>query len=178
MKIFTTVMTFFVALAFAQAEELVPLKDYLKTELSASAKMAKESFTMTAADKAEMAKIAADSEDESFTFYYGKKADGKLEKACAVVPQKGKEGPLTVGVCFDPVGLVTGVTILSSEEERGKKVAEKSWLKQFTGKKVSDAFQVGQDVDGVSGATWSSKAVSEAIRKSSFAYKKYVGGKK
>lgn len=163
---------------FAGAVELVSLKDYLKKELAGAAKMSKENFAVSADKKKELSKIAPDAQDEQFTFYYAKKADGALEKACTVVAQQGKEGPMSIGVCFDNVGLVQSVTILSSEEEHGKKVAEESWLKQFKGKKVSDAFQVGRDVDGVSGATISSKAVAETLRKSSFAFSNFVGSKK
>ena len=85
---------------------------------------------------------------------------------------------MVIGVCFQDGGLVQSVTILSSEEERGKKVSEASWLKQFKGKKVSDAFQLGQDVDGVTGATWSSKSVAETLRKASYAYRTFIGVKK
>ncbi len=162
----------------ANAAELVSLKDYLKKELAGAAKMSKENFSVSADKKKELSKIAPDAQDEQFTFYYAKKADGALDKACTVVAQQGKEGPMSIGVCFDNVGLVQSVTILSSEEEHGKKVAEESWLKQFKGKKVSDAFQVGRDVDGVSGATMSSKAVAETLRKSSFAFSNFVGNKK
>jgi electron transport complex protein RnfG len=81
---------------------------------------------------------------------------------------------MTLGVCFDPKGLVKGVRVLSSEEERGKPVAEKGFLKQFDGKKVSDAFQVGRDVDGVSGATYSSRSVSESVRRASYGFKTFV----
>lgn len=161
-----------------KATELVSLKDYLKKELAGAAKMSKESFVVTAEKKKELSKIAPDAQEDQFTFYYAKKADGVLEKACTVVAQQGKEGPMSIGVCFDNVGLVQSVTILSSEEEHGKKVAEESWLKQFKGKKVSDAFQVGRDVDGVSGATMSSKAVAETLRKSSYAFVNFVGSKK
>ncbi len=177
MKKITLTLTLFVALPVF-ATELVALKTFLKSELSSSAKMAKEVFQVSATDKSALAKLAPSAQDTSFTFYYGKTTGGKTEKACTVVPQEGKEGPLTVGVCFDPAGLVTGVTILSSEEERGKKITEESFLKQFKGKKVSDAFQLGHDVDGVSGATWSSKAVAESMRKASYAFKTYIGDKK
>lgn len=162
----------------SQAGQLVPLKDFLKKELSSSAKMSKESFPLQDAHKQAVKALAKNADDSEYTFYYGKSADGKIEKACTVVAQQGKEGPMSIGICFDPVGLITNVTILSSEEERGKKVAEESFLKQFRGKKMSDAFQVGKDVDGVSGATWSSNAVSEALRKSSYAFKTFVAEKK
>lgn len=162
----------------ALAVELIPLKEYLKKELAVSAKMAKEVFQLKTEQKSILKSIAANADDETFAFFYGKSATGALEKACTVVPQQGKEGPMTIGVCFEPNGLVSSVTILSSEEERGKKVAEEFFLKQFKGKKMSDAFQVGKDVDGVSGATWSSKAVAEALRKTSFAFKNFVEVKK
>lgn len=157
--------------------ELVSLKDYLKMELSASSKMSKESFELSDDDKKKLAEIAQNAEEKSFTFYYGKTAEGKIEKACTVVVQKGKEGPMSVGSCFNPSGLIESVTILTHEEERGKGISEQSFLKQFKSKKVSDAFVVGKDVDGISGATWSSKYVSEALRKSSFAFSKFVKGK-
>jgi Na+-translocating ferredoxin:NAD+ oxidoreductase RnfG subunit len=168
----------FLFLNQVQAMELVSLKVYLKNELSSSKKMSKEVFKLEENQKKAMKELAPNSDDESFTFYYGKSEGGDIEKACTVVPQQGKEGPLSVGVCYNNSGLVNSVTVLSSEEVRGKKVAEASFLDQFKGKKVSDAYQVGKDVNGISGATWSSNSVSEAIRKSGFAYKTFVGGKK
>lgn len=158
--------------------ELVPLKDYLKNELSSSKKMAKEIFKLSESQKKEMKSLAPNSDEDQFVFYYGKSESGAMEKACTVVPQQGKEGPLSIGVCYEPSGLVSSVTVLSSEEVRGKKIAEASFLNQFKGKQMSDAYQVGQDVNGISGATWSSKSVSEALRKSGFAFKTFVGGKK
>lgn len=158
--------------------ELVSLKDYLKKELSSSAKMSKETISISAEDKKHLLSLVETSDESSFTFYYGKTAESKLEKACTIVHQKGKEGPLSVGVCFNPEGIITGVTVLSHQEERGKSISEESFLKQFKGKKMSDAFVVGTDVDGISGATWSSKYMSEAIRKASFAFKKLQGDKK
>ena len=160
------------------AAELLSLKDYLKSELAQSKKMSKEVFKLEQEQIKAMKNLAPNSDDEAFTFYYGKSEAGDVEKACTVVPQQGKEGPLSVGVCFSNSGLVSSVTVLSSEEVRGKKVTESSFLDQFKGKKVSDAYQVGKDVNGISGATWSSNSVSEAIRKSGFAYKTFVGGKK
>lgn len=160
----------------AQGTELLTLKDYLKKELSGSAKLAKESFALNANQKTEVTKIAPDASEDSYTFFYGKTAEGTLEKACTVVPQKGKEGAITLGICFNPKGLLDSVTILAHEEDRGRKITEDSFLKQFKGKKVTDSFVLGTDVDGISGATRSSKAVSEAIRKSSFAFRTFVNG--
>jgi Na+-translocating ferredoxin:NAD+ oxidoreductase RnfG subunit len=160
--------------ARARAETLVDLKTYLKEQLSGAEVMSKETFSMTPAQKQELAKVAQDISEDTFTFYYGKDKGGKLQKACAVIAQAGKEGPMRVGSCFDPAGKVLSVTILEFQEERGQKVKEQSFLKQFVGKTIASGFQVGKDIDGISGATISSKAVSEALRKASFGFKTFV----
>jgi hypothetical protein len=118
------------------AAELVKLNDFLKVNLAGSSKMTKESFTLNSDQITRLKKVATDAQDTSMTFYFGKSADQKLQKACTVVPQKGKEGPMTVGVCFDPLGLITEVAVLSHEEERGRKATEnKDFLNKFKGKK-------------------------------------------
>src|SRR5438046_788123 len=97
----------------ANCETVMEMKDFLKTELSGAATMSKETFKIDSAVAKDLKSVAASSTDDVFTFYYGKTKDGKLQKACTVVPQRGKEGPMNVGVCFDPVGVVQKVTILS-----------------------------------------------------------------
>lgn len=168
------VLLMFSASLMAHAEEFVPLKDFLKKELAGSAKLSKETFVLNGEQKDVLSKLAPNASDASFTFFYGKNGDGAIEKACTVVPQQGKEGPISLGACFGQKGLLESVTILAHEEERGRRITEESFLKQFKGKKATDAFVLGSDVDGISGATYSSKAVSEALRKSAFAYKTFV----
>jgi Na+-translocating ferredoxin:NAD+ oxidoreductase RnfG subunit len=150
------------------------LKDYLKEQLADAPTKSKETFTLSADQKKAMTAVAERASDTSFTFYYAKDSGGKLKLACSVVPQEGKEGPMTVGVCLDSGGLVKSVRVLTMEEDHGKPVKELAWLKQFEGKKSDSAFKVGKDVDAVSGATRSSESVSEAVRKVSFAFNTFV----
>ncbi|MEQ1877225.1 MAG: FMN-binding protein [Bdellovibrionia bacterium] len=179
MKFVNLLAAVFFCTVCSHAGEVVKFNDFLKSELSASSKTAKESFNLSDEQKTSLKSVAEDASDTSFTFYYGKAADGKIEKACAVVPQKGKEGPMSVGVCFGQDGLVSSIVVLAHEEERGKKAVEgNDFLKQFKGKNSSSPFRVGKDVDAVTGATVTSKALSEAVRKASFAYTQFVEKKK
>lgn len=155
-------------------ETLMSLKEYLKSELAGSGKLSKETFKLDDKQKKELVAIAENAQDTSFTFFYGKSEEGKLNKACTVVPQQGKEGPMTVGVCMDSSGLVSSVSVLTNEEERGKKALTQKFLNQFKAKGLGSSFQVGKDIDGVTGATVTSQAISEAVRKSVFAYKTFV----
>lgn len=157
-----------------QATELMDLKSFLKLEMVGAPKLSKENYSLDENQKKKLMDIAPDSEESSFTFYFGRTDKGDFVKACTVVPQKGKEGPISLGACYDNKGLLTSVKILAHQEERGKQIEEDSFLKQFTGKKSTDAYVLGKDVDGITGATRSSKAIAEALRKASFAFSTFV----
>lgn len=167
----------FLCMSPAFSAEMLALKDFLKSELSSVPKLAKENFILTNEQKAKVKEIAPQAEDSEFTFYYGKSNEGKIEKACVVVPQQGKEGPMTLGICYNPNSTVSSVVVLSAVEERGQKALDEKYLRQYKGKKVSDAFQIGKDVDAISGATWTSKAIAEALRKASFGFETFVKNK-
>lgn len=81
----------------------------------------------------------------------------------------GYGGPVKIAVGLDPdEGQVTGVAVLSHTETAGlgSRIEEPSFRDQFAGKLVTDPFQVGQDVDGITAATVSSKAVADAVGRS------------
>jgi len=62
---------------------------------------------------------------------------------------------------------ITGIKILEHSETPniGTRVEDESFRNQFVGKTVSDPIAIGKDIDAVSGATVSSTAVTEAVRK-------------
>lgn len=164
----------YLSIVMVSAGELVSMKDYLKSSLNGAKKISKEEFKFSEDQKNTLVKLAPKSQDTSVTFFYGRDEKGSLSIACTVVPQQGKEGPMTVGICFQPDGQIKKVTILNFEEERGKPVKDETFLSQFKGKSNDSTFQVGQDINGVTGATHSSKAVSEAVRKASFGFREFV----
>lgn len=159
--------------------EMTPLQDFLKKEFDKSATASKEIFHVSTHDKQALMGVAPNAEESQFVFYYGKNSAGTLEKACATVPQDSLDGSMEIGTCFAASGVITSVTILGSNDSgNAKKVSEPNFLKQFAGKKFGDSFLVGKDLIAVNDAMNASKAVAEAVRKSAFAFKTYVVGKK
>lgn len=71
---------------------------------------------------------------------------------------------LVIGVTKD--GNITGVQILEHYETPGlgSKVAEQPFLRQFNGKNAA-GVEIRRNIDAITGATISSKAVTDAIRK-------------
>lgn len=96
---------------------------------------------------------------------------GKEGKALVVAP-RGYGGKIEMLVGVDSSGKVTGVKILNHTETPGlgANIVRPDFLKQFVGKSAGDPIEPKKDIDAITGATISSKAVcmgvKEALRKS------------
>ncbi len=80
------------------------------------------------------------------------------------VELRGYASELLVYVGVDTAGVVTGVTVARQSETRGlgDRVQREDWFTdQFTGKRT--IVTVGQEVDALSGATVTSRAVTRAV---------------
>jgi hypothetical protein len=79
----------------------------------------------------------------------------------------GYGGPMRVAVGVDSAGAITGVSIISHKETTPfyRKVTAANIPGRVVGKSVSDPLQVGEDIDAVTGATLSSRALVESVRK-------------
>jgi ferredoxin len=84
--------------------------------------------------------------------------------------EMGFDGPIEVLVGMDTLGVLTGVHVLGYHESlrssRGDFLATPGFQEQFSGKSVTDAFQVKRDVAGITGASISVGAMSRGIRNS------------
>jgi electron transport complex protein RnfG len=84
------------------------------------------------------------------------------------VASTGYGGPIVLLVGVDTKeGKITGLKVLEHQETPGlgSNVAEAGFLSQFLGKSLESPFRVGEDVQAVSGATISSRAVARACAK-------------
>jgi len=85
-----------------------------------------------------------------------------------LVPQEhGYHGPIHILVGMDMTGVLTGVVVTYNSEPYGYfSVEPPKFAMQFKGKKISDPFRVGGDVDVVSRASISIASATRAIRDS------------
>lgn len=110
----------------------------------------------------------------SYTVYNGTKADGAVMGTVIVVNQAGKEGPLQVLVAMRPDGTVYDLGFTVFGEDKGKPALNWSFLKQFVGKQVTQPVKIGEDVDGISGATWTSTSVASAVKRALTVFKEFI----
>ena len=77
----------------------------------------------------------------------------------------GKALPITFLVLFDKQAQIITSKVLHYREPYGGGVQNPKWLKQFNGKKQKQEFEVGPQIQGISGATISVYSISKGIYK-------------
>ena len=86
------------------------------------------------------------------------------------VEEMGKHGPIRLTVTIYDSSYVRHVEVLDMREVKGNGIKKREFLDQFNGKSANDPLRIGRDIDAVTGATISSKAVCKAIRKALAAF--------
>ncbi len=83
----------------------------------------------------------------------------------AVGEANGYGGPLKLAVAVDLEGNVTGITVIKHGESPSwyRKVMGSGFSEQIIGKSVQDQFMLGEDIDGISSATYTSRAIADAV---------------
>ena len=77
----------------------------------------------------------------------------------------GKHLVIDYAVALDPDGRVLQVDILEYRESYGGEISNRSWLAQFVGKAGRDPVELDRDIRNISGATLSSRHVTEGVKR-------------
>ena len=77
----------------------------------------------------------------------------------------GKHELITYALALAPDGTVRGVEILEYRETYGGEIRNLNWRRQFVGKRPGSQLQLDKDIKNISGATLSSRHVTDGIRR-------------
>jgi electron transport complex protein RnfG len=148
----------------APAEELSSLKDALARAFPLPVKMMSE-WVALAPDQVSRIKVGRErAHVPNVAEYHIAENDGRVAGFAIVRTVLGKHGPIQLLVATSPGLKVIRTEILSFNERRGRAVRKQSFLSQFEGKGPADAPARRKEVDGVTGATVSSRAVAQGVR--------------
>lgn len=76
-----------------------------------------------------------------------------------------RSGPFDILIALDSNARVLNAEVLKYRAIHGKRVCSETFTRQFTGKSSGDAVVLGNDIDAISKATLSSKAMTDGVRK-------------
>lgn len=102
--------------------------------------------------------------DREFHFFIGRD-NGYVIGYAVKGTVKGKWGPIHYILSLDPEGKILDVMVLEYSERRGRPIAKRRFLKQFVGKTIEDRIKLKKDIRGISGASISSRGMTDGIRK-------------
>lgn len=102
--------------------------------------------------------------DKPVIFYVGR-VNHKPMGYLYIGDEIGKHQPISFAVLLDRNGMVKGMQVMSYREVIGDGIRVPQFMKQFIGKTQADPIRLSKDIDGISGATYSSLASTVFVRK-------------
>ena len=104
-------------------------------------------------------------DDDYFDLIYD--SSGKLIGIMSTIQQQGYDGYITYNLAVDSEGTILGLLIVSHTETPGlgDVITTAVYQEQFVGKSFKDPITAGEDVDTVSGASVSTSAMINSIRR-------------
>ncbi|HHY25560.1 MAG TPA: 4Fe-4S binding protein [Desulfitobacterium dehalogenans] len=94
-------------------------------------------------------------------------SSGKKEIKGYVVIEKASSygGPIAIATGINPHGVIIGTAIIEHKDSPSfiRVVMKHGYLKQFEDKKITDPLSIKKDINAISGATYSSRGIAEAI---------------
>lgn len=89
----------------------------------------------------------------------------------------GKSMPITFIVIFDSTSNIISSGIIKYREQYGGGVSDENWNRQFQNKSSQSGYEVGKDIQSISGATISVNSVTKGIQKLSLLMKTIIDKK-
>jgi NosR/NirI family transcriptional regulator, nitrous oxide reductase regulator len=100
---------------------------------------------------------------------YSAVAEGKLLGYVSISEADGYGGPVKIATGIDRSGKIVGLSVVKQTETPSwyRRILKANFQDLFIGKSVTEPFKLGEDIDAVSGATYTSKAITAAVKMSS-----------
>ncbi len=89
----------------------------------------------------------------------------------------GKHEHIKYAVAIGADGAVRGIEIMEYNESYGYEVRDASWRQQFVGKTANSPLKLGKDIKNISGATLSSKHLTDGVKRVLVMYELALKGK-
>lgn len=149
----------------AHATQYLSLEEAQKTIFPKATRFEVSAIKLTKEQKKEIEKLSdmrmRPDEQKVWKAYVGKELLGYF----IVDEVYGKHEFITYSIGLTADGAVTQVEIMDYRETYGSEVRNPLWRKQFVGKTLKDPFVLDKDIVNISGATLSSRHITDGVKK-------------
>lgn len=142
----------------------------------AASGFADRSLTLTPAQRKAISTAAKAAPGKTQRVFEARGAGGRL--GWLFIDQVlGKHEMITYALALDPTGVVKGIEILDYRETYGGEIRNPNWRRQFAGKSAANRPTLGKDIKNISGATLSSRHVTDGVRRLLVTFQMLFAGK-
>ena len=103
---------------------------------------------------------------KEYIFYVARSAE-HIDGYALFDREIGQHEYIDFATFFDESGRVTRVEVVAYREPYGDGIRSKRFRRQFVGKEAASGFKPGHDIDVISGATLSARAMAKAVQRAS-----------
>lgn len=162
------------ALTYAATKDAIAVQTRRKTVDASKKVIAANSFPETPLSRAHKQR-----HPDVSNLYVAERESQKVGYVLLTKP-RGYGGLMTMVVGVDLEGRVTGVAVVAHNETPGlggNVVSSRPFLRQYIGKSSADPVELGKDIDAISGATITSRAVTKGTKEALDMYERDIRGK-
>lgn len=145
------------------AEEFLSTQEALVLAFPGSDSVKKRLIVASGGQKEKLKALTGEKKITPFFRYYEGISGDRPDGYAVIKKVRGKHGYITFMVVLDPELTVGRVDILALHERRGRPIKRPGFLSQFAGKNSGDPIRLNVDIEGVTGATISSRAVIQGV---------------
>ena len=154
-----------VAPSEAKAETYYTSRSVLSSFFPKSEKVSYTTFSPSKTQRAQLKKELGYELSKSSYHFFVATTEGHLDGYAFIDDVMGQHLPITFAVKLSPEGVVLREEVMVYREAHGDEIRNPRFSKQFRGKTVHDSMRPNKDIDCVSGATISSRAITLGVRR-------------
>lgn len=124
----------------------------------------RETFLLSEAEQAASAAAAGQKTVVALVTRYVVRNDDGIAGYAYLDKHRVRTLPQTLMVALDADGALVGIKVLAFHEP-AEYMARDGWLEQFRGKTVEDEIRMKKNIDGITGATLTARAVTQCARR-------------
>ena len=148
-----------------QAVEYLSVADAQRLAFPAATQFAEANVVYRPADVAAIERLSGQKVQTRGEQVWKAQAGGRLLGYFILDYVIGKHDAIDYAVSLEPDGRVRRVDILQYRESYGGEIANRDWLQQFVGRTGRDPPEFERNIRNISGATLSSRHVTEGVKR-------------
>ena len=154
---------FLIAALSTKAETLSTLEEAIHRSFP-GAQMEREVIYLDEQQEKQISELAGTALNTSIIYAYHLKQSGKDIGTVYLDAHRVRTLSETLMIILSPESTVQQIDVLSFAEPQEYR-PRKIWYDQFLGQELSPKLQLGRDIDGVTGATLTARATTQALRR-------------